>query len=614
MKKRVCSEPSSSSTLSTSVPTEPSLDVVGQAESEIQQYLLDLPQAFKLDIDADPADPGYTLSSSTLPSPSAAEIPPPHLIIQRCELVAIAHQLVLKLFHPFLRRSNVRPPDNAMNASINASHAIIHASRVAQGVWQRHGGGGPGRYSSIGTNNIPSSHGVFYPFARQLFDATVVAAHVVIQAPQSVVAKVALEDVRVALDVLRDPALATGRGRAPSRGGIEGCPSEAVTIVEMMLRKAEMAKRNYIPATAGVKRKHEEVDDGVAKGFWLPYVGSGVATESSSTGSPVNGHIQASPRAKLSDKPFAPETLQHRGVPAPSTSVARERDKDRKYPAVGIRSRANTGSAPDLHGPGGASRRRDSSVSNPPRPPSDTGNYGRPPSTSGTRSTIVTDVLAGSNEFALSASYGTERHLVDMAVSPTTPRFASQSQPPQQQQQQQPPPPPPPPPPQTYPAHSFQSPGTSATQNQQQTMYDSGSYGSQTPQPPPPGSYFVPYQPPVPPPPQGFRSMSGHGHSHPQPHPHPQHAPPPQPPPQQHHVDMMGLLPTQSGGGMDTSDLPRIAKQEEGAEGCETQPQTQTQPHPHTGGPSFTSGPEGWNNPDVTRFTGQPPWNPGYSY
>ena len=594
MKKRVCHDPPSSSSPSTSAPAEPSLDIAIQAESEIHQYLLDLPPAYKLDVDADPSDPMYTSASSALPSP-ASGIPPPYLIIQRCELVSTAQQLVLKLFHPFLRRSNVRPPDNAMTASINASHAIIHASRVARAVWQRHAGG-PGGYLSNGANNIPSSHGVFYPFARQLFDATVVAAHIIIQAPQSVVAKVALDDVRIALDVLRDPTIATGRGRAPSRGGVEGCPSEAVTIVEMMLKKAEMAKRNYVPVTVGSKRRHDELDDNISKGFWLPYVGTGVATESPSSGcsgssaaavTPVNGHVHGSPRAKLADKSSAPEsqshhpTLQHRSSGASIST--RERDKERKYPSIGIRTRTNTGSMPDLKSPGGSSRRRESTVSMPqPQQSSDPNNYGRSTSTAGPTPTVVPEAVPSSTgEFSLSAPYGMEdRRMVDMTVSPTTSRFSSQPQPQSQPAQ-----------PQSFAPHSFPSPNTSGPQHQH--MYDSGSYVSEPGRQAPPTSYYVPYQPPpVPPPQSAFRPISGHG----QPQSHP---PAPQQP---QHLDMMSLLPNQN--VMDT-DIPRVTKQEEGTDRHDTQP--------HPTGTSFTS-PEGWSNSAVPRFAGQTPWDPGYNY
>ena len=636
-----------------------------------------------------------------------------------------------------------------MTASINAAHAIIHASRVAQGVWQRYsrgGGSGPGRHLSGGgggANSIPSSHGVFYPFARQLFDAAVVAAHVVIQAPQSVVAKVALEDVRVALDVLRDPAVATGRGRGASRGGggVQGCPSEAVTIVEMMLKKAEMAKRNYVVpvVVAGVKRKHEEVEveqqqQHVMRGFLLPYVGPGVAAggagpsaaaESPSSVSsvmpttPVNGHVQGSPRTKFFDKGglFTSENhhshhhnhhhqgLGHRvpgpaGVSTTSTST-RERDKERKYPpppSVGIRSRptACTGVGtpvgsidlqPPVGGPGPGRRQARSVTNSQPVAAAESGGglYGRRTTSMGNgeeSSSSPASVSAvvqssgggggGGGEFTLSAPYGMgdgRTHLVDICVSPSTPRFASLSQPPSQTQPQaqppqaqQPPPPPPPPPPsqpQGYP--SFQPPSGNNTacatpqQQQQQhahahasAMYDSGAYASEARRPPSgPASFYVPYQPPPPPPPQQqqsqqqqqqqhgqqpqppqgrpntFRGMSGHGHIAAA----QQQLPPPPPSQQQQqqqqHLDMMGILPSQN--VMDTSDMGGgVTKREEGGTGTGTGTADgrrgggEGQPHTHPAGQSpfaTAAAGEGWSSSGVvTRFAGQAPWDTGYSY
>ncbi|EPQ51791.1 hypothetical protein GLOTRDRAFT_112307 [Gloeophyllum trabeum ATCC 11539] len=92
-------------------------------------------------------------------------------------------------------------------------------------------------------------------------------------------AKTAMEDAKQVLEILKDPKVATGRG--PVNGGVEGSVSEAVTIVEKMLKKAQQAVKANTPGSgvhAGVKRKHEEVDidHTLAPGFHLPYVGAGV--------------------------------------------------------------------------------------------------------------------------------------------------------------------------------------------------------------------------------------------------------------------------------------------------------------------------------------------------
>ena len=592
MKKRAFYDHSSSCP-STASPAKPSLDAASQAESDIQQYLTDLPPAFKFDIDADPTDHSYA-SAPPLPSPSASDKAPPYLIIQRCELVTMAHQLLLKLFHPFLRHQNVRPPDIALFASVNAAHVIINASRIARSVWQENGSVMVPVGGSDPNTNVLLSHGAFYSFARQLFDAAIIAAHVVIQVPQSVVAKVALEDVRMALEILRDPTIPTGRGRAHSRGGVEGCPSEAVSIVEMMLQKAEMAKQNHMPMSAGTKRKHEGVNTIITKGFWLPYVGTGVATESAvsaldrSAGGAesVKGRLHGPSRAKPSEKPSAlenqPHAIPHR-VPSMS-ATARERDRDRKYPTVGIRNRVNIGYVADHEAPEGATRpRREPSVSRPqPQGPShDPGGYARPAASTLGSTTLMPPELMRStpSDFHLSAPYGMEDapmvDVIDESVLPTTSRFPPHSQT------------------NTYTMDSFQPTGVSEPPHQ--PVYDSNSYASDPSPQQQPQSFYVPYRQSTPST-HVYQSLSGPGHMHSHSHASQQPQLSLETPP---HIR---LLPNQN--EMDTLDPPRVTKQEEGADRHDSHSHATDSPFP---------GLEAWTDAGVAPgFAGPPSWEPGF--
>jgi hypothetical protein len=54
-----------------------------------------------------------------------------------------------------------------------------------------------------------------------VFDAAVISAHSIISAPQSLFAKVAMEDLKVALEIMRDP-ITSMPGPSPFRVGLEG--------------------------------------------------------------------------------------------------------------------------------------------------------------------------------------------------------------------------------------------------------------------------------------------------------------------------------------------------------------------------------------------------------
>ncbi|KIM71986.1 hypothetical protein PILCRDRAFT_93641 [Piloderma croceum F 1598] len=197
------------------------------------------------------------------------------LIAQQCELVITGQRLILKIYLPFLWPNYTSATCNtnhqAAVGTINTTHAIIYASRVLHAICRQ----------SPGSRSIQPGPAIFdyYSFRQALFDATVVCAHLVIMQPGAIWARVALDDVANALEVMKDPVVATGRGFI--QGCVEGCISEPVKIIEMLKKKADGVR-------AGLKRKHSEVDthtDHLAGGFQLPYVGIAVTLARPATGS-----------------------------------------------------------------------------------------------------------------------------------------------------------------------------------------------------------------------------------------------------------------------------------------------------------------------------------------
>lgn len=549
---------------------EPSLETITQTEIEIKQFLDDLPQAYQLDLDADPFDPTYSSSSSSLSAPPAGSIPPAYLIVQRCELVIIAHQLILKLFLPFLRRPGIKSSDNSMIASIDSAHSIIKAASIIKGVWQKQSAGGDSTGINPRSDTVSSSHGIFYPFSRQLFDAAVVAAHIVIRAPQSIVSSVAMDDLRLALGILRDPSLITGRGRSSQRGGVEGAPSEAVTIVEMLLKKAEMARRNYVPVAAGTKRKHDEVDPNLSKGFWLPYVGGGVATD---TKSPVvtNGHNQTSPKTKSVDKSENRTT---------ASSVRSGSDKEHmKYPPS-VRSKASFSSINEAKSVSSSMHhRRDSSHSSslsiaPPPPPTmpllppDPEIFVRPSTANGLPSSAGPTPISRADYVHATTYNIEEQRRVNSHASPTASRFPSH--------------------PPALDMHNFGHPyPPRSSSSTQPPPYNSAGYNPEHGRSADATSYYVPFQPPLP---SNLSGIDDHSQTHSHPSSHDSVL-------SSQHM-MMDLIPTQPTAH--TGDASRRPKEDD-------------QHHNNQPADSHFA-PEGWTtNPAISRFS-HSPWDSGYTY
>lgn len=204
MKKRSFRDPYR---ISATSPLDPngdlSIDAAIAFESEVANWIAEIPSMFRLNMLEE--DVGKLLQTSN-----------PILIAQQCEIMIITSRLVIKTFVPFLRRSKNgngpqgiagKAPHHAVHACVNAAHSIVHASKVAHTLHKQ------SAYQI-------RSESLFYSFGRQVFDAAVISAHSVITSPQSLFAKVAMEDLRVALEIMRDP-ISSMAETSPFRVGID---------------------------------------------------------------------------------------------------------------------------------------------------------------------------------------------------------------------------------------------------------------------------------------------------------------------------------------------------------------------------------------------------------
>jgi hypothetical protein len=245
IKKRTFKDPLTNSPSSNSA----SIEEATSFEGEVAQFLISLPPAFKLDINADLPTITASAFSTDFPERSSSSA---CLIAQQCELVIIGQKLILKIYLPFLRPNRTGSTCNtnhqAAVRTITAAHAIIHAMRVLHAICKQQ----PGSQSKRPGPAILD----YCSFRQALFDAAVVCAHSVIMQPSAIWARVALDDVVNALEVMKDPAVATGRGSL--QACVEGCISEPVKIIEMLKRKANGARagNNNSPSKSVPKSKH----------------------------------------------------------------------------------------------------------------------------------------------------------------------------------------------------------------------------------------------------------------------------------------------------------------------------------------------------------------------
>ncbi|KAH7106830.1 hypothetical protein BKA62DRAFT_765406 [Auriculariales sp. MPI-PUGE-AT-0066] len=278
MKKRVFTDPKQPA-------LEPSLEMAQTCESEITQWLNELEPAYRLDMDPEPGTKVHE-----------------YLVAQRSELSMIANSLMLKIFHPFVKRSYQRSAHHAMYASISAAHKIVLSAERLQTHMK-----GPKHALAF----------MSYFFNVQLFHAAVICANSCIQEPTSIYAKECMRNLIDAMRIMRDPVVPSSRG--PMRGGVEGSMSEPLRVLELMQRKAEETARGS-GFNAGMKRKHSELDEHIEPGFHIPYAGPTIVTTSLGGGS--SGPSSALPQAKLRHSP-ADRSLQPASLaPAPPPIVA----------------------------------------------------------------------------------------------------------------------------------------------------------------------------------------------------------------------------------------------------------------------------------------------------
>lgn len=238
--------------------SESSVERAEQFESEVKNWLSELPKVFRFD----------TKITDTPSPPSSKASVSSNLQAQRCELAIIANQLILKVFLPYLKNCSVPSADGlprrVVSSVVDAGHAVLQAMRTLHSTWRQ---------------TQPAAF-LFYPFGRTLFDTAVMMACAVIAHPSGASSGVAMADVAAAIDIMQDTRM--GSGRRPKRDDSKELP-EAVKIVTLLKTKAE-AKRAGEDIVAspllaiGTKRKRDDSPDpnSFADGFELPYVGVGV--------------------------------------------------------------------------------------------------------------------------------------------------------------------------------------------------------------------------------------------------------------------------------------------------------------------------------------------------
>ncbi|THH31821.1 hypothetical protein EUX98_g2365 [Antrodiella citrinella] len=277
-----------------------SIDLVAASESDVTLWLSELPPRYQLDVDPD-------LAHALPPSCSSAT-----LTAQRCVLAMTAARITLKLYIPFLRDTQSKPPHQASLGSVTAAHTVVSAARLLHSVWK---GTRPAAFD-------------FYDYGRSVFDAAVVCAHTVIQQPTSILTTQAMQIVSGAMDILHDLG-----------GAREDGPNDAWKIVDMMRRKAELSKANGLcmdDANAGHKRKRTESDENsFDNGLQLPYVGASITSTKTDQARPILAPSRPSivTAKEICSGPLKPSS------DSAAKSLEEKKSKDKTYPPVGIRVR-----------------------------------------------------------------------------------------------------------------------------------------------------------------------------------------------------------------------------------------------------------------------------------
>jgi hypothetical protein len=300
-------------------------------EADVQQWLAELPSGFKLN--RDPTT-GYSSTSRHIDAhgPIDAEMNVSStLLAQRCELAIIAHRLILKLYHIFLRQPRPNsssidpdtqspsmssrpppPPHQALLGTITAAHAIISAAHVLHTA---------SASSTATSSNSPTASlsmsrppptttatatALFYSLSRAVFDASVVCAHAVITNPGAIWASVAQTDAEKGLGMLK---ASSSRSRSKSGlGAGEGEVWEGVIVVERLLAKITRGK--YAEATASAS---PQAPSGSGSGSTRKTPGS------SSTSPSSYPRVGKRKREDLKDKEAREARAEAQHPPAPST-------------------------------------------------------------------------------------------------------------------------------------------------------------------------------------------------------------------------------------------------------------------------------------------------------
>ena len=233
---------------------------------------------------------------------------------QACELRSMANTLILQLWSPFLRPSHARTQPNqpASLASATAAHGIIVAAHHLLN-----------RFRFV----RPAAYG-FYGFGQMVWHSGLVLASVVINSPEVLFADNALKGLEVAIEVMKDPIVAGLGMRKVARAGgqpgqrsqqIQPKLSQATAILEMMKSTAESTFAGTGTGFGlGSKRKNGEASVSMralgTNGFQLPYAGGAVLSGPIVGDSELNGTGGAGAPDSMTSPPQ--RGPQHSSTPA----------------------------------------------------------------------------------------------------------------------------------------------------------------------------------------------------------------------------------------------------------------------------------------------------------
>lgn len=301
-------------------------DLIEIMSNEFAQWSRELPDYLRLKEIPSLGSAPYHLDMKGMSPPKRTSVPPgdrgtpaqyepPFILSMRCELAISSRYAFIMFCLPFAQEMRDEDVDGfdfgGSSRNMNAHYLMPPAMFIVR-AWQ---------YIHSIFKYIRPSLLCCYSFTKELFDAAVVLANIVIQHP--LYYSSALASVRVAADILRDPAVLAS---LPASGDYGSRPNEAVKIIEELILKAESVS---VGTPGSSKRKHEEVDGGFTDfmyHFRFPFVGPDVVS-----GGPPNAPItpssaDASTLVDASSTTAAPPSRIHE---APSKSHSKQSPVDR---------------------------------------------------------------------------------------------------------------------------------------------------------------------------------------------------------------------------------------------------------------------------------------------